>query len=391
MLKLILLVSFRNTGDLEQKEAIFEKIKTRFSSIYEIDLSKSKAIEKYTNVFLLNHGPTVTIAIGTHGVQFYSKFANAINSKQNYIVLSTHQYSLEVEKLVNDRIIDHLIIPDSSLRPLDKEKLANINITYLKTVPFKVINLEESFKSWEESSKVNATEKYIVVTLPGDAPIATTQKADDFLAKDNFQLTRRFSEESALELFQDLIYLKKQLGNEYKILLQNSPRTGKYSIDGEVICPHLWHGDTNNHESVDQLTRKFTSWLIDINLEYQFFPFTFKDGKISSSYNPLLYIASLENNYFITPGESISMLSQVPSYIPPSRNIVFCPDSMNEQHEKVFEFLVSQGHFSFFHNDNTPSILRPFTETNLYNPSQDLSKLSTDLDYGLESKLCYHV
>jgi hypothetical protein len=116
---------------------------------------------------------------------------------------------------------------------------------------------------------------------------------------------------------------------------------------------------------------------------HQFFNFAFvvSEGnkKPISVFNQLLYLAqSNGENFFIIPGESVSMLGQIPLYMFSQKAIVFKPSSMNSDHEVIFQKAFLQNFASYF-DDNGKVI---FPEQNIKRAMDDSALIAHDLIEG---------
>ena len=72
----------------------------------------------------------------------------------------------------------------------------------------------------------------------------------------------------------------------------------------------------------------------------------------------------------IVPGESVSMLGQVPLYADASQIIVFKPSSMNDSHDTIFKQSFELGYLSYFDKDGkviSPSIVRKREKDDAFN------------------------
>ena len=162
--------------------------------------------------------------------------------------------------------------------------------------------------------------------LPGDAP-------------DSNNKIKYFTKNSAKELFNNIYELWKNSGSKHKIIIHNGPRTGKYDQSTGKI-------DSNHEDNkTDKISEYFIELLNSSKMEFSFFNFNFEsDGLIKKSnsiYKQMLYIAKTKDkdNYFIIPGESVSMIGQVPLYIKSDKVILFKSTSMNQEHELVANLL----------------------------------------------------
>lgn len=359
MIKILFLVSSLNTGDLNQKDAILSALSSIEPIAINIDASNTDA----KNIFLTQtpkNEKYITVAVGDHGQNLLIKLKNNIDKENNYIVLSTHQYTDKIGELSQDKTINHIALPEATLNAISKHSIEGINQSLLFAVPTKnstLMELERSYNSWNDENKPKLDNDYIIVMLPGDiiAPNGSVSL---------------FSEASANKLFNNIQKLWLDNGKKHKIIVQNSPRTGKYDIAGNIIGAHKYE-----NKKIDHISNAFIEWLNQAKIPYSFFNFTFKDGKPNSVYDQLLYLATQNGNYFITPAGSISMMSQIPFYIPGNRNIIFKPDSMNQAHVDIFNLGVNRNYFSYFLENG--DIVSP-SSSNL-RTDDDARKLANDI------------
>jgi hypothetical protein len=359
MIKILFLVSSLNIGDLNQKDAILSAL----SSIEPIEITIDASAPNAKNIFLTQapkNEKYITVAVGDHGQNLLIELKNDIDKRNNYVVLSTHQYTDKIKELSQDKTINHIALPEVTLNSISKNSIEGINQSLLFAVPTKnptLIELEHSYNNWRDENKPKIDNNYIIVMLPGDiiAPNGSVSL---------------FSEASANKLFNNIEKLWLDNGKKHKIIVQNSPRTGKYDIRGNIIGAHQYE-----NKKVDHISTEFIKWLDQARIPYSFFNFTFKDGKPNSVYNQLLYLATIDGNYFITPAGSISMMSQIPFYIPGNRNIIFKPDSMNQAHADIFSLGLNRQYFSYFlENGDIVSPSSPKLRTD-----DDAKKLANDI------------
>lgn len=336
MVKILFLVSALNAGDMSHMQSLENNFPEH--QIEVIDTSQEDALAKYNSNIPADNEKYITIAIGPSGKAMLQNLADDLN---NYRVLSTHQYTKDIGGIITAGKINHLAVPEATLNFVAREAIRGINSSMLFAVPTKNPDLDEltaSYEVWNIADKPSLEEKYIIVTLPGDAPIAVIEKPGDVSLSDGSKV-RLFNEESALELFNFVKSLWQEKGRGHRVLIQNSPRTGKYAENGSVVGEHRGNRD--------HISNKFVDWLCDNDISFEFFDFTFNQKSDEKSYNPLLYIATQgRDNYYITPGESVSMMGQIPLYIDPLKHIVFKPSSMNEAHEAVCKKASERGYFS---------------------------------------------
>jgi hypothetical protein len=349
MLKeLIFIISMQNTGDYSHAEAIYAAFSNKYPNeiIERIDFdAKSLEIGDNLRTYLSSKKKNTQIicfAIGESGLNVL----NTLDDIRKYnaasaikVVASIHQYFDVLENL--QQKIDLLSIPESVLTE-DALRVVKNMPSYNLTlgVPTKnpsLNDLEKAYNLWDKPNKPTVGEPLITVMLPGDAP-----------TKDG--TIKLFTKESALELFNNLYKLWTDKGRKHKIFLQNSPRTGKFDVNGQIICNHEYKKDEDPIKAIDNISKYFVTLLAEKNMPFEFFNFAFEiseDNKriVHSVYNQSLFLTtSNQNNLYIVPAESVSMLSQIPLYFEPTQVVVFRPSSMNEQHEAILTAVLNRGH-----------------------------------------------
>jgi hypothetical protein len=367
MIKILFLASSLNTGDLNQKDAILSALSNIEPIEIIVDASSPNAKEIFLDKAPQNE-KYITIAIGDHGQNLLLELKNHIDKENNYVVLSTHQYTDKIAELTLNKIIDHIALPEATINSKARKHISKINQSLLFTVPTKnpsLDNLKHDYNNWNEPTKPSLDKKYIIVTLPGDI-IDPSGKIS------------LFSLSSAKELLKYIKKLWMDTNKEYEVIIQNSPRTGKYDHNGNIICSHQ-----HNNNEIDHISLKFIAWLEEENIPHKFFNFTFKDGKTNSVYNQLIYLGiEGKDNYFITSAGSISMMAQIPFYIPANKNIAFKPDSMKEAHTAIFNLGIDRQYFSYFLKDGT---IAKSTSSKI-KTDDDAKKLANDLTKAINLK-----
>lgn len=385
IIKIIVLVSAVNTGDLGQVDAILHALSNEVQNIQEFRIDANKNLEEalndYTEIIkqFYNDPYHMTLVVGEKGMELlkYLSEKDALTPEKNYICLGIHRYSDNICSLP----IDHVILPEATLDTFTKREIIqtipNSSLTF--AVPCKrpsIKELKNTFDHWETSNKPSLNNPYIIVMLPGDAP-------------DMQEKMRYFTKQSAYELFQDIFQLWEKKGRKHKILVQNSPRTGKYNPEnGSIICNHEHQKGNNYQETVDEVSHYFTELLEKSKVEYSFFNFSFEiDGSIKkaiSVYEPLLYLAQIPNqdNIYIVPGESVSMISQVTLYLPAEKIIVFMPDSMDASHEAILNLAIKRGNISYF--SKSGDVVTPLISTQ--RTRDDAEQIAQDIRQGLTNK-----
>ncbi len=361
--EIIFLCSLANTGDMKHADAVFDALPSHETvQRYQIDANETcentadkmeELFQKYASS--ANDSPYIIYAVGDKGRDCLRILndRHLISPDKAYVVAGTHQYSPDYELIYiteadgrQQTLIRHMCLPGAMPEDTkERIKAAYTNHTFTFAVPTKnpsIEELEQSYHVWDSASKPRIEDDYIIVTLPGDAPDSTNKQ-------------RLFTKQSAQQLVDFILCFRTERGNRHTIIVQNSPRTGKFDEAGNIMCPHEYEkGHRTANDVTDAVSLFFIDRLRQNGIEPHFYNFAFeKDGaakKVISVYNPLLYVAQTpgRNNYYILPGESVSMLGQIPLYMTGDRIIVFKPDSMNDQHDLIFQMIQRHQYLSVF-------------------------------------------
>lgn len=349
MLKILIFIkSLENTGDISHTDAIYNAFcsKNMIEKPERVDFdAKSENIVQELTEYLSSINTqdiqqVICFAIGESGLNALNKLPDLrANSSKLMIVASIHQYFDVIKNL--QKKLDFLAIPECVLDQDNLEIVQGItNYKLTLGVPTKNPSLDElksAYDAWAISDKPNTSELLIIVMLPGDAP-----------TKDGS--VKLFTKESALELFNHTYKLWLEKGSKHKILLQNSPRTGKFDDQGKVVCNHEYLKDTDPTKAIDDVSIYFLDLLNQHQVPFGFYNFAFEisqDNRRTSCsvYNQLLFLAQANcDNLYVIPGESVSMLSQIPLYLNPNQIVMFKPSSMNEQNAAVLISILNRGH-----------------------------------------------
>lgn len=327
--------STTHMGDVGHVKALCEHLPEHIVT-HHVDVSKEnwqQDFEKQTpkeNKFIM-------YAVGEKGLQAASTLN--LNRKRTFVAVSIHQYMKEVAALKPH----YLALPLGTAPPNADEVLTSIpHVVRTFSVPTHNPSMQEIDKAYSEwNSKPNVPEPYIIVLLPGDAP-------------DSDETMQCFTRASADDLAQNIIKLWRDLGQKHSILIHNGPRTGKHDPQTKrVVCTHTYREGENPGSAEDAISQHFVGMLRDQSIPCHFYNFSFiekKDGtkQAQSVLSPLLYLTYQENCFFVLPGESVSMLGQMPLYVPGKRLIVFKPSSMNACHQAVCDAAYKQGYVSLF-------------------------------------------
>lgn len=282
----------------------------------------------------------------------YLSDTNSINNKRSYNCLVIHQYFNMIPELK----LNHIIIPEATIDDSRKKKV--IYSFPKQTLTFASLSnnlsreeLKLTYDNWKDPHKPLLDKDYIIIMMPGDAP-------------DTSNKMHYFTKESAKELFNNVYKLWINQGKKHKIIIQNGPRTGKYSPDtGYIRGKHEYHFGQDPSTAIDDVSKYFIQLFQE--MDYLFLNFAIEinenNRKIISYYNPLLYLATQNNNIFIISGASISLIGEIPLYLPANRIILFKPSSMNESHNSIFNLAFKQHYLSYFSSNGevvTPKIIR---------------------------------
>lgn len=363
--EIIFLCSLVNTGDMKHADAVFDALPNHETiQRHQIDANEAsdntaddirEKFQKHTSS--IGDSPYIIYAVGDKGRECLALLNShrLIAPNKAYVIAGTHQYSPDYESLyVTDKngrqqtLVRHICFPGAMPENI-KERIKTIytNHTFAFAVPThnpSIAGLEQSYYAWDAVPKPRVDDDYIVVTLPGDAPDSTGKQ-------------RLFTIQSAQKLANYITRFRAEHGNRHKIIVQNSPRTGKFDESGAIVCAHEYEkGCGTSMDAIDAVSRFFVDQLRANGIEPYFYNFAFENDratntkKVISVFDPLLYIAQMPgyDNYYIVPGESVSMLGQIPLYMTGDRILVFKPDSMNEQHDLIFQMIQSHHYLSFF-------------------------------------------
>ena len=380
IIKILLLVSSVHLGDVGQATATIKALSADIAiEVFDIDASKHPEEARLEYLDKVKTIPKdqnyITLAIGESGMELleYLSDNRAIDNSRSYTCLSIHQYFYEFEKLK----LDHIILPESTINTIEKDKLleniSNINLilTPLTNNP-SVEELKTSYNNWLSPEKPSLNDKYIIIMLPGDAP-------------DSSNKMHYFTKDSAKELFQYVYKLWEEKGKKYKILIQNGPRTGKFDPEtGKIVNKHEYSSNQDPSIAIDDISAYFVKLFSKMDHSFFNFAFEIKENRKEaiSSFNPLLYLARQNDNIFILPGASVSLIGQIPQYLPPDRIILFEASSMNKNHQSVFQLAFERNYLSYF--SSTGEVIMPAKLD--HGTENDSKKIAKDIITGYMSK-----
>lgn len=355
MIKILLLVSSIHVGDLSQADAIIKALSSKYT-IERLNIDANQSLEAAREEYLSKleiipeNEKYITIAVGEKGMELlkYLSDADSINNKKSYNCLVIHQYFNQLSELS----LDHIIIPEAVINNDAKKKV--IDKLSKHTLVFAPLGnnlsreeLKLTYDHWKDPNKPSLDKDYIIIMMPGDAP-------------DPSNKMHYFTKQSAKKLFNNIYKLWVENGRKHKIIIQNGPRTGKYSPKTtEIIANHEYKLGEDPSTAIDDVSKYFVQLFQE--MDYSFFNFAIEiDGKnrrTISFYNPLLYLATQRNNIFIISGASISSVGQVPLYLPSNRVILFKPSSMNDSHNTIFNLAFKRNYLSYF--SSTGEVILP--------------------------------
>ncbi len=332
--KIVFLVSQINIGDMATSNSIFLTLSKEINIEQRHDLDANQDFGLIAKKYSAITNKDIVFAVGEKAMALlhYLNQNKLLDSQKSYIAASIHQYDDNIKNLP----LDYIALPEIVLDSLAKKTLINSikSSTLTFTVPTSNPSIDElkiAYDNWNIIDKPKIDNDYIIVMLPGDAP-------------DSNNKIQYFTKQSAKLLFDNLEDLWQRSGARHKIILHNGPRTGRYDENSGEL--------SNDHESdkLDKISEYFVNLLESSKMESKFFNFYFENGKPISVFNQLLYLAQLKNqdNYFILPGESVSMLGQIPLYVNADKAIVFKSSSMNQAHELVFDSAINHHYLSYF-------------------------------------------
>lgn len=378
LIKILVLCSALNIGDVSHSKSVLSVISDNHVKVekYEIDASKPADVmeNQYKKaVAKIGEGKYITFAVGEKGMEALSRLNSSkeLDTKHSYTALGIHQYFDVISSLP----LNYIAIPEVTLDNKEKKDVvAKIPTkTLMSAVPTNNPTpeaLKESYNNWTAPDKPILGGKYIIVMLPGDAP-------------DQNNKMQYYTSASNQDLFNDVHKLWKKLGSDYKVIVQNGPRTGKYDPStAQVACAHEYKKGGDPKVAVDTISKQFVEALSEAGVPHAFYNFAFEVNggkkKAISVANPLLYLAQNSDSYFVPPGESVSMIGQIPLYIDSDRIIAFKPDSMNSAHEAIFDFAVKRSYMSYFKEDG--SVI--FAKKLIKRPRNDAAEVAKDLISG---------
>lgn len=381
--KILFLYSDIHSGDAAHADAVYTALLQGLTPLtkYYVDMEcdEETLVSRFKEASKeIEEEKYVIFAIGEKGMGALNVLNHnqSINMKNAYIGLGIHQYF----DMVKDLNLDYIAIPEAAVDTPEKSQIIEAIKKHSLTFAVPTNNptsedIKRSYEEWGIGNKPALDKKYIIVMLPGDAP--------------DSEGMRYFTVESADKLVSYIKHSWEQ-NPEYSIIIHNGPRTGKYDpATGKVVCTHEYKkGEEDPAIARDAISRHFLALLEQNQIPYYFFNFAFevegKNRKAGSVFNPLLYIAQADkDNIFIIPGESVSMLGQIPLYVSSYNAIVFKPDSMNSSHEAIFRAAFDKNFVSYF--DENGAVVHP--HENLKREIDDVHQVASDLIEGYQAEM----
>ncbi|MGY3803288.1 hypothetical protein ACWNT8_04395 [Pigmentibacter ruber] len=388
--KLILLYSFSQAGDAAHIQSLEKELSSKLENkeIYSINANESKmkiikelkdiVNRKESNIKFQKETKYLLLTAGEKGGEALEAISDELLDNNYYIYWGMHQYSAKIKDYKKLKL-DHLQIPEASLNNIEKiESVKDIpNVSKTITVPNinpTIKELQNSYDKWNYNKQFDLKKNYITVLLPGDAP-------------DSNNKIHFFSKESAYNLFRNVQNIWKKSNSKKTVIVQNGPRTGKYDPKtGAVICLHEYKTGESRKNAVDKVSEYFVSLLNKNKIPFVFFNFSFEiNGKQRikhSSFDPILFLSYKTKSIFIFPGESVSLIGQLPFYLNPENVIAFYSSSMNEEHKLTLEAAYKNGYLSKFNAKG--EIEYPEKPTKLL--MDDTTKVANDILRGYNRK-----
>ncbi|WGL58549.1 hypothetical protein QEJ31_08355 [Pigmentibacter sp. JX0631] len=389
--KIILLYSFSQAGDTAHIKSLEKVLSGQFENkeIYSINANEDKSNilkefkeikdKKNNSLQVQNETKHLVLTVGEKGGEALEAITDGKLVDNNYYIYwGMHQYSAKIKDYKKLKL-DHLQIPETSLNSIEKiESVKDIpNVSKTLTVPNinpTIEELKNTFAKWEINKQFDLEKNYITVLLPGDAP-------------DSKNKIYYFSKDSAYSLFKNVQNIWLKSNSKKTVIVQNGPRTGKYDPKtGDVICSHEYKTGESNATAVDNISEYFINLLQENKIPFVFSNFSFeikdKHRIKHSSFDPILFLAYKTKSIFIFPGESVSLIGQLPFYLDPENVIAFYSSSMNEEHKTTLEAAFKNGYLSKFNAKG--EIEYPEKPTKLL--MDDNTKVANDILKGYNRK-----
>lgn len=357
IIKVLLLVSTINIGDVSNAEQTLRMFRAEsgaqritFATI-DANLSEENLLRSFALKAAKNTECFLVVVVGDKGLNALETLVSKNMIQDNmYVYWTGHQYFDALQR-AKELKIDQIMLPrfavnDTILHEIEKD-VKYVDLTF--GVPSKTLSLSElelSYQKWNRvrfGDKPALDKRYIIVMLPGDAP-------------DTDGKIKVFTQKSAKSLFDKVYALYKKHNADTEVIVHNGPRTGRYDPNNtkNVLCNH--EHEKGQDIPLDNISKYFVSLLQEHNVPNKFLNFSFEikynSKKPHSVSDPLIYIATNTDSYYILPSESVSQISQLTMYIDPSRLVAFEPDSMNTEHKKLLDDALAKGYISRFEGDN---------------------------------------
>ncbi len=356
MIKVLLLVSTLNIGDVSSAEEILRLFRADISkttmtfATVDASFAAEDLMRSFTSKVRNNKDCFLVVAVGNKGYEALDLLAKHKLLQDNmYIYWVGDTMPPDLNDKVAQLHIDHITIPQHLTNQKLYEKLQQESEFVSTTfgVPSKTVSLEmleAYYRNWNKGRFANRPaldKKYIIVMLPGDT-------------QDSGGQIRLFSKASAKSLFEKVVALHKN-NPDFEILVHSGPDTGKFAEDAkDIACNHEY--SKGQVVPLDEVSKYFIALLDESKIKYKFFNFGFElkynIKKAVSVLDPLLFVAASTDSYYIVPAESVAQISHLTLYLDPAKLIAFESDSMNDEHMKMLDLAWSNGYLSKFNDKN---------------------------------------
>jgi hypothetical protein len=382
MMKILILASSLNVGDIANYQATLEALKLQGVDVHNVEVVDAKTQGPELQASFdkaYDSENTLIIATGENGLKALEAVQAKISARKSstYVYASVHQYFDTLPKI---HVINNLAIPRAML---DVEKVAEA----LKHIPIKTPTisvpvemkkdeeLKAVYEDWAEKGDYPLSGKYIIATIPGDAP--------DY--ENKFHLFNKESATTFAETIRDL----HARHPEHKIILIGSVRTGKMdpSDPRKVAFDHIFAAGAE--QTNDPITAHIAALLTKSNTPYTLYPANFtrnsdKSLTLASPFWQFVALANLTENrsFYIVPGESVSQMAQAALMIDAPQTMAFIPSSANPQHLAVLGTLMSENYFQ-------GGIVGPgkitSTKPDVYTDIKDANTVAKSIASGLQA------
>jgi hypothetical protein len=384
-MKIIILASLINVGDVSNYSETIKALSAPnvdISHIEIVDANESPStIQTAFARANSNDENKLIITVGEKGLNALRAVQTNINPAKSYVYASVHQYFTILKDIT---VIDNLAIPQAMLAESDvTEGIKHIpHITPTISVPVEVKSAEELqaiYDGWAEKGQYPLDGKYIIATIPGDAP--------DY--KNNFKL---FDKRSAQSFVAKLNELRSGDYRDAKIILLGSVRTGQRdpSDPKKVRYNHTYQ--KGSKPVIDPITKYIEDLLKTSRIRYTLYPANFEIDQgtaslVSYNWQGMALAALAGHSIYLVPCESISQMAQAALLLPPEKIATFVPSSANIQHQNVLATFSGAGCFNAHpHFTTIPTIAAATNRTPINNEIVDAITVAKSIAAGLANK-----